>query len=37
MSEMRDILKDTVTRLFIDLVTRETLVDVDTGTCPYEP
>ena len=34
MSEMRDILKDTVTRLFTDLVTRETLGDAETGTWP---
>ena len=31
MSEMRDILNDTVTRLFSDLVTRETLGAAESG------
>jgi len=34
MSEMRDILNDTVTRLFTDLVTRETFGDAESGTWP---
>ena len=34
MSEMRDILNDTVTRLFSDLVTRETLGDAENGAWP---
>ncbi|NKB57897.1 MAG: acyl-CoA dehydrogenase [Alphaproteobacteria bacterium] len=34
MSEMRDILTDTVTRLFADLVTRETLQDAENGIWP---
>lgn len=34
MSEMRDILNDTVTRLFTDLVTREVLQDAETGAWP---
>lgn len=34
MSEMRDILNDTVTRLFTDLVTREVLQDAESGSWP---
>jgi acyl-CoA dehydrogenase len=34
MSEMRDILADTVTRLFGDLVTREVLQDAESGVWP---
>ena len=34
MSEMRDILNDTVTRLFTDLVTRDTLGDTESGAWP---
>lgn len=34
MSEMRDILNDTVTRLFGDLVTREVLQDAENGVWP---
>lgn len=34
MSEMREILNDTVTRLFTDLVTRETLGDAESGDWP---
>lgn len=34
MSEMRKILNDTVTRLFSDLVTRETLGAAESGTWP---
>ena len=34
MSEMRDILNDTVTRLFADHATREALQDAETGVWP---
>jgi len=36
MSEVRDILNDTVTRLFIDAVTRKTLGEAEAGTWPQE-
>ena len=36
MSEIRDILNDTVTRLFIDAVTRKTLGEAEAGTWPQE-